>query len=241
MLIKYNHLGFSLVEILVSLFVVSITAVNISGLQKLVGDQNRDNFSHTAVVELATKKFEEVMELQTIAEVDQLDDTNTPEVVSVGNTSFDLLWSVAPVTGGGNELRAVELNITWSDAIGDEQTFTYSEQISLAMLRDAYGENTGDGFENTIDNLLKTNKVGYFEANMGYKNDAYVIYNSQLFHSTAVHSVGNGESDARAIDPPISYAYGSGQQSGDRIATVSDGWENLGRIDNADLASLFTD
>ncbi|PKG40632.1 type IV pilus modification PilV family protein [Psychromonas sp. Urea-02u-13] len=241
MLIKYNHLGFSLVEILVSLFVVSIAAVNISGLQKLVGDQNRDNFSHTAVVELATEKFAEVMELQTIAEVDKLDDTNTPEAITIGNTSFGLLWSVEPVTGGGDDIRTVELSITWSDAIGADQTFMYSEQISLAMLLDAYGENTGDGFENTIDNLLKTNKVGYFEANMGYKNDAYVIYNSQIFHSTAVHSVGNGGDDARSIDPPIFYANGSGQQSGERISTVSDGWENLGRIDNAELASLFTD
>lgn len=242
-----NKNGFSLVEILVSLFVVSLTAVSISGLQKMVGDQNRNNFAHTAVVELTTEKFEEVMKLKTITKIDALDASTA--IQTIGLTSFDLLWSVAPVIGGGDDIRTVGLNITWNDAIGDEQTLIYSEQISLAMLLDAYGDDTGDGFENTIDNLLNTNKVGYFEANMGYKNDAYIIYNSQLFHSTAVHSVGNGGGDARAIDPPITYDdYTVGQSvdenqtvNGDRIATVSAGWENLGRIDNADLASLFTD
>lgn len=224
--------GFSLVEILVSLFVVSIAAVNISGLQKVVGDQNRDNFAHTAVVELATEKFEEVMELNTIVALDALDDTDTPEIITVGNTSFELLWNIVSVTGAGNNIRTVELNIRWEDAERTEQSFTYSEQISLAMLLGGAGGSNSE-WGDTIPNLLDTNKVSFFEANMGYKRDAYVIYNSQLFHSTAVHSVGNGGNNTRDLDPPITYTNG--------VGTVTDGWENIGRIDNPELASLFAE
>ncbi|WP_022940665.1 type IV pilus modification PilV family protein [Psychromonas hadalis] len=234
-----NKNGFSLVEILVSLFVVSLVAVNISGLQKMVGDQNRDNFSHTAVVKLATGKFEEIMKLKTIAEVDLLTGL-TPASVLISNTVFDLDWTVTNVAGAGGDIRNVKLKVSWKDSSwrntsDAKQTFTYSEQVSLAMLLKGAGGGTGEEWGYTIPNLLNTNKVGYFEANMGYKRGAYVIYNSQLFHSTSVHSVGNGGNDPRDLDPPISYE----GESGSRIATVSDGWENLGRIDNADLVSLF--
>jgi len=229
-MIYRNELGFSLVEILVSLFVVSIAAVNISGLQKLVGEQNRDNFAHTAVVELATEKFEEVMLYETIAAVDALTDSSPADVV-VANSTFSLDWTVTSVIGAGDDIRNIALEITWADAVGGDQTFTYSEQISLAMLLEGGGGGSDDEWDYTIPNLLGTNKVNYFEPKMGYKNNSYVIYNSQLFQATSVHSVGNGHQ--RDLEAPITYDNG--------VGTVSNGWENLGRIDNEELARLFTD
>ncbi|MCP4321838.1 MAG: prepilin-type N-terminal cleavage/methylation domain-containing protein [Alteromonadales bacterium] len=216
--------GFSLVEILVSLFVVSLAAVNISGLQKLVGDQNRDNFAHTAVVALATEKFEELMQYKTIAHIDLLTGAEPTDVV-VANSTFSLDWTVSTVTGAGDDIRDVKLEITWLDATDTAQTFTYSEQISLVMLQKG---GSGGDWNYIIPNLLGTNKVNYFESKVGYKKDAYVIYNSQLFHATSVHSVGNGKQ--RNIDAPI-----------DSDGNISTGWENLGQINNAELADLFTD
>lgn len=227
---KLNNGGFSLVEILVSLFVVSLAAVNISGLQKIISDQNRDNFSHTAVVKLVTDKFEEVMIGKDLQNVVDLNSTSSTHVDR--GTEFTLTWNIETVSGAvaSSTLRDVQLTVTWPDAIGDSQTFTYSEQISLPMLSAGAGGSAGN-FPYTIPNLLDTTKVSYFENKMGYKKDAYVIYDSQLFHATSVHSVGNGQQ--RDIDPPVTYD--------DGVAVVSDGWESLGRIDNADLAELFID
>lgn len=226
----HNKLGFSLVEILVSLFVVSIAAVNISGLQKMVGEQNRDNFTHTAVIELATEKFEEVMDFESIAEVDLLHDADII-TVDVDHSHFSLDWTVTAVTGAGDDIREVALGISWKDATDSTQTFIYSEQISLSMLLQGGGGRSGGEWDYTIPNLLGTNKVNYFEPKMGYKNGSYVIYNSQLFKATSVHSVGSGQQ--RDVEPPVTYNEGA--------EVVSNGWENLGSIDNSELASLFTD
>lgn len=223
--------GFSLVEILVSLFVVSLAAANISGLQKVVGDQNRDNFSHSAVVGMVTERFEKVMQESDIQEVIDLHGT-TSTYVNRG-TEFTLAWNIETVVGAvvNSPIRDVQLSVSWPDATGETQNFVYSEQISLSMLLKGAGAGDGSDFPYVIPNLLDTTKVNYFESKMGYKQDAYVIYDSQLFHTTKVHNVGNGQQ--RDIAPPVTYT--------DGVAVVSDGWESMGRIDNADLADLFID
>ncbi|PKF61785.1 hypothetical protein CW745_10750 [Psychromonas sp. psych-6C06] len=222
-------LGFSLVEILVSLFVVSLAAVNISGLQKMVGDQNRNNFAHTAVVELVSEKLEEVMQFDDMNDVLNLHNTN--ETYQDRGTTFHLLWHINSVSGASmtSPIREVSIDVSWPDATGATQTFNYAEQISFAMLLEGAGGTAGtNDFPYTISNLLGTDQVGYFESKMGYKKSAYVIYNSQLFQATAVHSVGNGHQ--RDVTPPMS-----------SDGEVSEGWEHLGRIDDPDLSDLFTD
>jgi len=215
--------GFSLIEILVSLMIVSLVAINISSLQKIVGDQNRDNSSHSLVIDLMAKKFEEVMQMNSLQEVTDLDGSSSTLMLS--DRLFTLAWNVKDVSEASNvsSLRDVELSITWSDAVGETQISTYSKHVSLTMLNGEAGD-----FSYAIPNLLNTNQVSYFESKMGYKKDAYVIYDSKLFQSTAIHSVGNGH--PRNIDPPIS-------QEG----VVASGWDNLGRIDDASLADLFID
>jgi Tfp pilus assembly protein PilV len=223
-----NHiLGFSLVEILVSLFVVSLAAVNISGLQKMVGDQIRDNFSHTVIIELVTEKFEQVMQADNMQDI--IDLNGATSTFTSRGTLFTLLWRVGMVSGASatSPIREIEVAITWPDATGAAQTFKYSEQISLAMLLKGAGGADENNFSTLIPNLLETNDVNYFDPKMGYKKDAYILYDSQLFLATSVHSVGNGLQ--RDIDPPINTE-----------GVVSGGWERLGRIDNVELANLFT-
>jgi Tfp pilus assembly protein PilV len=222
-----NILGFSLVEILVSLFIVSLAAANISGLQKMVGDQIRDNFSHTTIIELVTEKFEEIMQLDNMQDIVDLNGT-TSTYTSRG-TQFTLLWRVGLVSGASvsSPIREIEVAISWPDATGAAQTFRYSEQITLAMLLKGGGQVVESDFLTMSPNLLETNNVNYFEPKIGYKKDAYVIYDSQLFLATSVHSVGNGQQ--REVALPMNSE-----------GTVSNGWERLGRVDNAELASLFT-
>lgn len=218
--------GFSLVEILISLFVVSLAAVNITVLQKVVGDQSRDNFSHVTVIALVSDKFEELMQYEQLQHVMDLDGTSSS--INSRGTKFDFKWTITKLADTTNlsPIRSVSIAVTWLDTAGSRQTYIHSEQLSFAML--LKGAGLQRGLRTIVPNLLSNAQVNYFEPRMGYKMGAYVIYNSQLFQATYVHSVGNG--DARVIAPPI-----------DKHGVVANGWEKLGRIDNKALADLFTD
>lgn len=213
--------GFSLVEILVSLFVVSIAAVNISGLQKMVGDQNRDNFIYSTVLKLATEKMEEVLQYEEVAKLEALPNL-APLKITEKLTDFILNWHVAApdsVYAAGANVRDVKLQIDWNDSKGKPRVFTYKEQVNLALLLNPNG-GAAAAEAAIVESFLETNEVIYFEAKMGYKKGAFVIYNSELFEATAVHQVGNGH--PRDVDNPVA---------------VADGWKSYGSIDNPELAN----
>jgi len=221
--------GFSLVEILVSLFVVSITAVNITGLQKMVGEQNRDNGAHSAVLALLTEKMEDLLKHDDIALVDELNGKTGEVTQDPALTVFNYTWKVAKLDSAlnvGSNIREVQLQMSWNDSKGNLQTFTYSEQVNLNLLLEG-GEKQPPPIADIVISLLESNEVIYFEPKMGYKMGAFVIYNSELYEATAVHSVGNGH--PRDVDIKDS------------------GWKSYGRIDNPelannpDLATLFLD
>jgi len=215
MLKKTAHKGFSLIEILVSLFVVSLTAVNITGLQKLIVEQNRDNMAHTEVITLANQKMNELLTYDNITQIDGLAGVSlAPE--TPGMTSFDLTWGVTSLDladAAGADLRNIKLQIDWEDSKGDKRSYIYSEQVNLALLLNPYND------EPTVESLLKSNDIIYFEPKMGYKADAFVIYNSELFQTTTVFSAGNGY--PRDVDNP---------------ETISYGWKSYGLIDDPELA-----
>ena len=225
--------GFSLVEVLVSLVVVCIAAASITGLQQMVGKQNRDNFVHSAVLKLATEKMEEVLQYDLVADIEKLSE-RPPQKITEEQTGTELIlrWDVVtpdPVYDAGTDLRDVKLQIDWLDSKGDPLTFTYSELINLTRLLDQNGDPAAAEAA-IIESFLKTNDVIYFEPKMGYKKGSFVIYNSELFEATAVHDVGNGH--PRDVDNP---------------SAVADGWKSYGSIDNPalvdnkELATLFLD
>ena len=216
--------GFSLVEILVSLFIVSLVAVNIAGLQKLVGDQSRDNFSHLAVIKLVTGKFAQLKQSNNMQDIIDLNGSSSTH--SQNNTTFLLTWHVEQVSGVSlsSPIKDVQVTATWLDARGEPQSFSYSELISLMMLLKGAGGEEAQHFLYQIPNLLESNGIDYYDAKMDYQTDAYVIYNSQLLQATSAHL----SSDETNVSPINS----------DGI--VSEGWQNHGQIDNPALASLFS-
>lgn len=211
--------AFSLIEILVSLLVVSLVAANISGLQRLVIEQNRENTVHVTVIELALEKMEEVLKLDDISDLEKLH--GTEESVTKGYANFNYSWKVLDnIANAGEDIRTVELTINWKDVKGDEQSFTYAEQMNLnLLLNDGTAGSTSDT-AGIIISLLETNDVIYFDPKMGYKKGAFVIYDSDLFVATSVHSIGNGS--PRHNEVP---------------AESDSGWFNYGRIDNPELAN----
>lgn len=223
----YSIIGFSLIEILVALMLVSLAAVNISGLQQMVSLQSKNNLSHTSVLELVSKKFEEVMQYENIQDVTALDGRTS--TFTERGTTFNLSWNIAtdPSVADSAFIRDITITVTWLGSMGQRQTFNYSRKISFSMLLTS-GSEKKEAFSYSIANLLGTNKVNYFESRMHYKEDAYVIYDSKLLQVTDIYfielqEVGN-------LNPPI-----------DSAGNVSPGWTLLGRIDNEDLALLFID
>lgn len=218
--------GFSFVEILISLFIVSITAVNITRLQQMVGGQGRDNFIYGVVLKLATEKMENTLQLELIADLDALD--GSQEVITENQTELALEWHISTPTSqydAGVNVRDVVLQISWEDSKGDQQAFNYREQVNLMQLLEM---DNGTADIVTLESVLKTNDIIYFESQMGYKEGAFVIYNSELFKATEAHLIGNDY--PRDIEDP---------------SVVSEGWESYGLInnpqlaENADLVALF--
>ncbi|MEH6452692.1 MAG: prepilin-type N-terminal cleavage/methylation domain-containing protein [Psychromonas sp.] len=230
-----RNLGFSLVEILISLLIVCLAAANISGLQKMIIEQNRDNVAHTEVIELANKKMNEVLSSENIASISAL---SGAEMISEqpGNTVFDMQWSISGLNNSydaGENIRNVALDIAWDDSTGDRKNFVYTQQVNLARLLtpEIYEGISEDA--RILESFIESNEIIYFEDKMGYKKDAFVIYNSELFKATKVHAVGNGN-PRDVTDPTL----------------LSEGWQSYGHIDkidrdflqdNPDLTTLFLD
>ena len=223
--------GFSLVEILLALLVVSMASINIVVLQQTVSAQNRDNFIHHAALKLATKKMEEVLQYELVADITALDDSQEIVIQGQPQTEFTLEWNVAIPDShydAGADMRDVQLQVTWQDSQQAEQTFTYSEQVNLAQLLNFDSSVSEEAA--IVESFIESNDVIYFEPKMGYKKGAFVIYNSELFEATGPHSVGNGH-----------------PRDNDNPTIVSEGWKSYGLIDNPalaeneDLQTLFAD
>jgi len=145
---RFTHQGFSMIEILVSLCLMSFVAVNITGLQRQLWQQQRHNMSHVMILNIATEKMEwllSVVNQQDIMALNQqqqiIQDATLGEV--------DLLWQVhdSQLTGVENQdLKQVTLQLSWQtrenkkgdlvvhDALSDEtQTYRCSMYLFVAM------------------------------------------------------------------------------------------------------------
>ena len=218
---KYNAQGFSLVEILVALFIVSMASASVYGLQKMVIEQNRDNVAYKASIELATEKMANVLRLDLIDDTEVDTDGNIvsngiidavcdfngkTENVIKGMTTFGLSWTVVRLdlapgsnctqevfeSDAGDTLFEVEIAITWKGATNQVNTYNYIEQINPFLILSGASGSDPNGIANIIVSLLNSNNVIYFEPKMGYKKDAFVIYNSELFQASKPYKVGNG-------------------------------------------------
>jgi len=220
---RFQSKGFSLIEILISLFIVSLTAVNITSLQIMVSEQQRDNLTHSSVILVAKDKMESVMSISTVEELAALDSTSENDL-QVGDSLLSVVWSVDRVDSSlnaGDDFREVAMNISWNDSKGEIKTFKYTEQISLALLLSE--TSSVDSLAGIVGSALATNEVIYFEPNMDYKKGSFVIHDSYLYQAESAHLAGDGHPKT-VIDPD------TGIESG------SNGWLSYGSIDNAELA-----
>lgn len=222
MIYERNSHGFSLLEILVSLFVVSMTATQIASLQKLISEQSRDHSLHVSVLQIASEKMEEVLQYDDVSELNHLVDLGEIQH-STSLTNFTLKWEVsnsASMYDADEDLRSVSLHLDWVDSQGEPQRFIYSKAINGASLLNAKNR-LADLEAAIIESFIATNDVLYFDAKSDYKTNSFIIYNSELFSVTSAD-------DAQYSSP----------RSVDRPNEVAEGWQSYGLINNPALANI---
>jgi prepilin-type N-terminal cleavage/methylation domain-containing protein len=222
--------GFTFIEILVSLIVVSLTAVSISGLQIKVAEQQGNSIAHASAISMATAKIEQMISIIEADDLTALHETSETNV-QIANTTFSILWNINDVIGehnAGGDFKQVKMNISWVNNQGSLQHFTHLQQIDLSSLL----SNVDKLFPTIIATELSPDEIIYFDPKVEYQEGAFVIYDSSLYQATSDYSIDN-EPPQTVIDPSTGLFIGSG------------GWQSYGSIDdtnlinNSNLASLF--
>ena len=223
--------GFSLVEILVSLIIVSLAAVNITGLQKKIAEQQRNNIAHAAVLSIATKKMETALSFETVDQLILMN--NVSEILTddvIGEITID--WQVINMDEMNSlmgDFKKIILTISWVNESTQTQSFNYSSEINLgSLLSIASTLDSASKIEQVssiIPSTLNTNEVIYFEPNMNYKAGAFVIFDSYLYQTTRSYVAGD--------EPPHS---GLDPDSG--LIEIGEGWQSFGLVNNPELANM---
>lgn len=217
--------GFSLIEILVSLIIVSLTALNMTGLQKKIADQQRDNLARAAIISLVTEKIEKLLSMVNLAQLIAMHNTSETNL-QLGNTEFAIHWSVEEADTSfnhGGDFKDVIMDISWVNAATETQHFIHSQQINLALLISGEPElEASYQLAGIIASSLNTPEMIYFDPKVEYNKGAFVIHDSYLYQATASYSV-------ESAYPHTIINSGTG------IVTSSDGWQSYGMIDNPEL------
>lgn len=137
--------GFSLIEVLISLIIISLAAVNITGLQNKIAEQQRDNIIHATVITIAKREMENLLSLE---DVDDLMAMHDVSITLTEDTVTELImhWEVTNVDGfigdlseKNNNFKQVTLIISWLNGAAEKQSFTYTSDINFgSLLSSAY-------------------------------------------------------------------------------------------------------
>ena len=222
--------GFTFIEILMSLIVVSLTAVSISGLQIKVAEQQGNNIAHASAISMATAKVEEMISLLDPDDLIALHNSSEANV-QVANTEFFILWNISNVASeynAGDDFKQIKMDISWVNNEGNVQYYKHLQQINLGSLLSS----ADTLFPTIVTTNISSDQIIYFDPNIEYKEGAFTIYDSYLYQATSDYSIGS-DAPQSTIDPDTGLFISSG------------GWQSYGRIDdanllnNSNLASLF--
>ena len=222
--------GFTFIEILMSLIVVSLTAVSISGLQIKVAEQQGNNIAHASAISMATAKVEQMISLLDPDDLIALHNSSEANV-QVANTEFSILWNISNVASeynAGDDFKQIKMDISWVNNEGNVQYYKHLQQINLGSLLSS----ADTLFPTIVTTNISSDQIIYFDPNIEYKEGAFTIYDSYLYQATSDYSIGN-DVPQTTIDPDTG------------LFISNSGWQSYGQIDdanllnNSNLASLF--
>ena len=223
--------GFSLVEILISLIIISLAAVNITGLQNKIAQQQRDNIGHAEVISLATEKMERALSFENAEQLmamNNLSETLTHPVIG----EMSLNWQVDTPEQENtmeDDIKAITLTISWVNHASQNQSFTYSSYLNYGSLFSTVSAPEKiteiEQTSSIIVSALNSNQVIYFEPTMNYQTGSFVIFDSYLYQATADHIAGDA------------YPHSVRDPESDMIE-LGEGWQSFGPINNIELANI---
>lgn len=212
--------GFSLIEILISLLVVTLASLSIVSLQKMIGHQGRDNLVHGAVLKMSIEKMESVLQFQSMADVEALHEIIEKVIEPKTETDLNISWQVTEPDASeatDNHIRDIEIQIDWNDSYGNIKNYSYQQHINLRHLMTL---TASDNSSVIIESIIESSEHLFFNEKEAYQIGAFVIYNSELFEATSAHLA--GETIPRDMSNPT---------------LVSEGWKSYGVVSNPALAS----
>lgn len=119
-------LGFSTIEALIAVLVVSVGALAVSAMQgNLTHAKNVNNQRNEAQI-LSQQKMEELRNFDSLSSYDAL--TSGQDSITSANTSYTRAWTVT--TNANPNYKTIQLTISWQSADGNNDSITLSSSIA---------------------------------------------------------------------------------------------------------------
>ena len=143
--------GFSLIEVLVAVVVLSFGLLALAALQGSLFKASTETKMQSVALGLATEKLEYFRGYLNSADYLALTSSTTPETVSIGGIDYSRSWTVSryayPAAGGNftsvanttalgsayatnNEFKRIVVTVSWTDAQGKPQFVTLEDAIA---------------------------------------------------------------------------------------------------------------
>ncbi|MDN2663342.1 hypothetical protein [Psychromonas sp. 14N.309.X.WAT.B.A12] len=210
--------GFTFVEILVSLIIVSLTALNMSGLQIKISQQQNNNIAHASAISLATSKLEALLSANTPNDILALHNKIETDI-QLSNTIFSIEWEITNVSSdfnANNQFKEINLHISWSNYLGEVQRVVYTQQINLmTVISEQFEQQVEALFPTIVTPSVAISEMLYFDPNKEYQAGDFVIYNSHVYKANGLYS-NNSKPPINSTDAKI-------------------GWDSYGQIDQLNL------
>lgn len=203
--------GFSLIEVLISIVVMSVGLLALGLLQISLTRSSSHTNTQSVALSLAKGKLEDIRTYASIADYQARTDSSSAETLSVGGLDYSRTWTVAryasPETGGefaaiadtgatpagyiaDNEFKVVRVVVSWVDSTGAAQSLTVDDAIGAIDPRDGA-------------KLAKPQKA------MGARGPEVILANPASVSGVMPIALGNG-SDTAATNPrPIIVSQGN--------------------------------
>jgi len=142
--------GFSLIEVLVAVVVLSVGILALGLLQISLVRSSASTTAQSVALSLAKGKLEEMRTFATIADYQASTDSTSSEALSVGGLSYSRSWTVdrfaSPISGGefaaiadtgatpagytaDNEFKVIRVSVSWQDPTGATHDVTLDDAI----------------------------------------------------------------------------------------------------------------
>jgi Tfp pilus assembly protein PilV len=131
---RKRHWGFGLIEILVTLGVLSVGIIGVTVLQSTVTKQSSENKSRAEALSIAQSRIEDMRnytgDVDTLAEFNTLFANTNNYSNSASITGTNAVFTRDELIGSSGELKTLTVRVQWSDSDNVSQTVSLSTQIS---------------------------------------------------------------------------------------------------------------